>query len=418
MVTLTTAENALKTVYLGVLANQLNVNANPLLGKIKQTTSDVWGKEIVKMAPFGINGGIGAGSEDGQLPKAGGNNYAQFKSTLKNLYGVIEISDKAVRASLNSAGAFVNLLNNEMEELIKSSSYNMGRMLYGDGSGKLTACVATTANNTVINVADTRNLIEGMTICAVAASGAYVNNGYAMRIKKVDKANKKIYVDGEGFTVALTANHSLAVQGSLNNELTGLEAIFDSSKTTLYGLSKSDYPFVQPYVKSDAGVIDESLIQSALDEIEESTGNNIDFISTTYALRRAFQEYLGNYRRFVDTTELAGGFKAISYNGIPVVADKFVASGDVYLLNTKDFAIHQLCDWQWLEGEDGRVIKQKNNYPAYTATLVKYADLICDRPGGQGKLSGVTTETKTDTSNTQTETNPDANNTEQNQPGN
>ena len=108
------------------------------------------------------------------------------------------------------------------------------------------------------------------------------------------------------------------------------------------------------------------------------------------------------------------GFKGISYNGIPVVADKFVASGDVYLLNTKDFAIHQLCDWQWLEGEDGRVIKQKNNYPAYTATLVKYADLICDRPGGQGKLSGVTTETKSDTSNTQTETNPGANNTEQN----
>ena len=44
MVTLETANNALKEVYLGVLANQLNTTINPLLTKINQTTSDVWGK--------------------------------------------------------------------------------------------------------------------------------------------------------------------------------------------------------------------------------------------------------------------------------------------------------------------------------------------------------------------------------------
>ena len=68
MVTLSSAENALKTVYLGVVANQLNINANPLLGKIKQSTKDVWGKEVRKLAPYGINGGIGAGSVLCQRP--------------------------------------------------------------------------------------------------------------------------------------------------------------------------------------------------------------------------------------------------------------------------------------------------------------------------------------------------------------
>ena len=62
MVTLKTAESALKDVYLGVVANQLNVNANPLLAKIEKSTKDIWGKEVRKVAPFGINGGIGAGS--------------------------------------------------------------------------------------------------------------------------------------------------------------------------------------------------------------------------------------------------------------------------------------------------------------------------------------------------------------------
>ena len=33
---------------------------------------------------------------------------------------------------------------------------------------------------------------------------------------------------------------------------------------------------------------------------------------------------------------LQGGFKAISYNGIPVVTDRFVEDGTMYMLNTKD----------------------------------------------------------------------------------
>ena len=124
MVTLSNANSALKTYYLGVLANQLNVGINPFLAKIEQTTADVWGKEIKKLVPYGINGGVGSGSETSNLPAVGGNNYTEFTLALKNLYGQIEITDKAIRASQNSVGAFVNLLNAEMEGLIKDLGIN------------------------------------------------------------------------------------------------------------------------------------------------------------------------------------------------------------------------------------------------------------------------------------------------------
>lgn len=71
------------------------------------------------------------------------------------------------------------------------------------------------------------------------------------------------------------------------------------------------------------------------------------------------------------------------------MADRFVEDGTMYLLNTNDFTLHQLCDWKWLEGDDGKVIKQNAGYPTYSATLVKYADLICDRPNGQAKISNI-----------------------------
>jgi hypothetical protein len=95
-------------------------------------------------------------------------------------------------------------------------------------------------------------------------------------------------------------------------------------------------------------------------------------------------------KRFVNTVELQGGFKAISYNGIPIVVDKFCPKGTMYFLNTDHFALHQLCDWQWLEGDDGKVLKQIPGKPVYTATLVKYAELLCSCPCGQGMLAGIT----------------------------
>ena len=106
-------------------------------------------------------------------------------------------------------------------------------------------------------------------------------------------------------------------------------------------------------------------------------------------VRRTIQEFLSYGRRSFDTMELVGGYKAMSYNGIPIVADRFCPEGTMYLLNTNDFTLHQLCDWQWLEGDDGRVLKQVAGKPVYTATLVKYADLICSRPNGQGIITGI-----------------------------
>ena len=397
MVTLQTADNALKEVYLGVVADQLNTSVNPLLAKINQTTSDVWGKEIRKVAPYGINGGIGAGDEDGELPQAAGNTYAQFVLELKNLYGKIEISDKAIRASQNSAGSFVNLLNAEMEGLIKASTFNFGRMLYGDGTGLL-ANITTNSTNT-ITVDTVRNLIEGMVVDIVnAENGTAYTGGTARRITSINRSTNVITVSGSAFTAEAlkktdSATYALCVQGSYAKELTGLSAIFKTTGS-LYGLSRASYSWMLPYTKdisssSTAQNISDIVMQKAIDELEEVAGSKVDFIVCSAGVKRNYQEYLNNYRSNIDVMDLAGGYKAISYNGIPLLSDRFVKPNTMYLLNTKEFNLHQLCDWQWLEGEDGRIIKQTQGKPTYSATLVKYADIICDHPGGQATITGI-----------------------------
>ena len=384
---MTSADKALKSLYLGVVAEQLNTEVNPLLSRIKQTSQDVWGKEIRKLAQYGVNGGVGAGTETGDLPDAAGNNYEQFVLTLKNLYGTIEISDKAVRASENNAGAFVNLLNAEMEGLVKSSSFNFGRMLFGDGSGKL-ATVKAVGEDGTVTFDSVKNVFEGMVVDFVRG-GSPVSGATARTVVYVDRAGKKVKFSGSNITAStVSANDIITVQGSYGQEITGLGAIFKETGS-IYGLSRENYKWLVPYIKDSVGDITETVIQKAIDEIEENTGSKVNFIVCSSGVKRALQEYFNEYKRTVNVTELAGGYTAMTYNGIPVVSDRFCPEGTMYLLNTDDFCLHQLCDWKWLETSDGKVLKQVAGKPVYTATLVKYADLLCSRPCGQGMLTGI-----------------------------
>ena len=383
MIDLTTAQNALKDAYLVAACNQLNTKTNPLLAKIKQSSSDVYGKQIIKVAPVGLNGGVGAGTETGSLPTANENNYVQFKTTLKNLYGTIEISDKAVRASANNSDAFIDLLNSEMEGLLTASKFNLGRMLYGDGSGAVGTVTA--YSNGVATMDNVKNLMEGMVIDVHSADGSKTAN-VGIRISYVDRVNKTVYFTGT--KEDMSNGDVFYVQGSKDNEITGLGAIFGNS-TTLYGLNREANKWLNPYVSSASTEISDTVLQEAVDFLEENTGSNIDFITCGAGVKRAYQQYLACYRRNIDVTMLEGGYKAISFNGIPVISDRFIPDDTLYMLDTSKFTLHQLCDWEWIEGEGGKILRQKAGYPAYTATLVKYADLICDQPNGQAKFSGI-----------------------------
>ncbi len=386
MVTLQTADNALKSFYLDAVKDALDFKTNPFLAKVQHSSANVTGKEVRKLIRIGLNGGIGAGSETGELPTASQNEYTQFVSTLKNLYGTIEISDKAIRASANNEGAFVNLLNDEMQSLIKSASFNFGRMLFGDGSGKV-GMVYDIGNGDYFVMDSVVGLAEGMIIDIRETSGELVPGFEGRKVIGVDRVNMKVTLDGARFTDEnLPIGAYVYIQSSAGYEITGLKAIF--SENALYGVDRTA-SVMRPYVQTSVGDISENIIQKAIDTIEENSGSKVNFIICSWGVRRALADYFRSFKVMMPSMQFDGGFNALSFNGIPVLADRFCPEGTMYLLNSDDFKIHQLCDWQWLEGEDGKILKQVPGKPVYTATLVKYAELMCERPCGQGMLSGI-----------------------------
>ena len=385
MVTLETADNALKSFYLDAISDSLNMKTNPLLAQIERTSANVVGKDVRKAVRLGVSGGIGAGTETGDLPSASASEFTQFVAPLKNLYGTIEISDKAIRASANSEGAFVNLLNDEMESLVKSASFNFGRMLFGDGTGKL-AKVLDVGNN-VVEVEHLRGVVEGMYISFYTSAGVPIAGAQNRRITAISRGEKTITFDGASVVGVVQSGAYVYLNGSKDNEITGLDAIF--SAKSIYGVDRNK-SVMQPYMESAVGEISENVIQKAIDTIEENSGSKVNFIVCSWGVRRALAEYFKQFKTMLPSMTIEGGFTAMSFNGIPIVADRFCPNGTMYLLNTEDFKIHQLCDWQWLESEDGKILKQVPGKPVYTATLVKYAELLCEKPNGQGVLKDIT----------------------------
>lgn len=386
MVTLSSADNALKSFYLEAITDSLDKKVSPFFSKIEKTSVNVTGKDVKKLVRNGINNGVGVGTETGDLPSAGEGSYITLTSTLKNMYGTIEISDKAIRASATNEGAFVNLLNDEMRSLVDSAKYHFSRMLFGDGTSFLAYINSNT--DECLQVSSTVGMTEGMKVHILAMDGEKIPTVDYATISKIDRENNKIFFK-EGFLFtgyALVGGEVYAGQKT-DMELTGLGAIFSTKAGKLYGQDRNS-AFMTPCRTSGAG-FNEMTIQRAIDGIEEASGSRINFMLCSYDVRRKIIEAFKDKQIALPTVELEGGFKTISYNGVPIVADRFCPKGVLYLLNTDDFKLHQLCDWQWLEAEDGKILKQVPGKPVYTATLVKYAELICERPCGQGIVEDI-----------------------------
>ncbi len=388
MITIQNADAALKDYYLDAVSAQLNDGISPFFTAIEKSANSVNGKDVKIAVVRGFSGNVMAGAEDGDLPDPYKNRYINLTVPLKNIYGTIEISDKALRASRETSGAFVNLLNAEMDGLIASAKQNFQRMLFGDGTGKLFT-ISSKISGTEYEVSNVKDYYVGMQVDIYNMLGSISTSGNGVYIESINKEAGTVT-----FNISITESITMGavyVHGSKDGELTGLGAIFDAD--TLYGYDKADEPYFAPY-KCDAGnELTETALSDVLDYMEEVYNSRINVILCSYKTRKKIAALIDANRRVVNTIDARTGYGAVTVNDIPVYADKYCPDDRILFLNTDDFSLNQLCDWEWLEDEDGKILKQVPGKAAYSATLVKYAELICTKPCGQAMLYNFDPET-------------------------
>lgn len=379
---LLTFEKALKENYLPAWRNQLGIEPSALLGKIRKPK--LTSAKIVASAPIGLSGGFGFGAEGKATPAAGGVRVERFETNAKDMYVNVVISEKAVRLT-GTGGAMANALDTEVKGAYATAKWNVGRSLFGNGTGILTTISALSSAGNTITVADTKYLKEGLIIDIYATGGTTPQtNGTGRRVTSVDRANKTITISGDAAT--FTAGF-ITVQNSYNREITGLGAIFDDTITSLYGITKASNPFLKPVVQDADSDIDDGVITKALRQAKNDKNSNIDMLLCGDDAFDHYVTYLrtNNIRVEERSHEIQGGFKAIRFvfgnKEVDIVNESFVPAKEMWGVETDCLELHSF-DWNFAELQNGGIFNLMENQSCYRALLVNYGDLICTNPGG------------------------------------
>lgn len=387
LINIAAINDALKNYYMDAIRYQMDERTDPLMAIIEKTSQNIQGDQVVRYLRYGKNGGTGNRADDGAMPTAGSRKGKQITTGTKNLFGILQLTDKVIKASQGSRGSFISYLETTMEELLADAKENFARQIHGDGSGT----IATAASNagavvTLTNAVDAQLFYEGMILDLFDSTGV-TQRLNAVEVTNVDRVLGKLtFASAPGTSVV--AGDIICVQGSKGLELTGLNKIL-TLDNTIYGLDRSTNKWFNPNAIAVGGAIDETSIQVGFDTTEIRSGKTPNLLMASYGVRRAYMEYMLTYKRNLNTLDIKGGFKAVDFNGIPMAHSKYRPSGTLSLLNTDAFTLDRLEDWTFID-ENGSILTRATGYAKYEAVLALYAELICDLSAAQTKMTGIT----------------------------
>ncbi len=399
---LTQIEGILKDKYQPAIANQINIEPSPFLEKIKKVP--LTNNTIRFAAPYGINGGFGFGAEGVATPRSAAQNYVSFTLDAVDMYVDIKVSNKTVELASSNASAMINALDTEIKGSYASAKWNVGRALFGDGTGKLTEVTGQSNVDELghfFMVADTSKLIEGLVVDVHTLDGAETMGKYelkncnkAVRITYVDREAKKVYVDSTQIDWGaycvygeddVTYYGILTVQNSYNRELCGIGAIFNDDIDTLYGVSKSKNAWMKPIVYDCGGEVNDMHIFSGVKKSKDYKGAEIDLVMMGDNAFRAYQDYMrANNIVITDKHKFVGGavgYKVLVGNQeVIVINERFIPTNEAWGVDTSAFSL-QTTPWNFMS-KDGGIFIPMTDTSMYRALLASYGNLICTNPGG------------------------------------
>jgi hypothetical protein len=391
---MTRLSKVVKEAYLPAFKNGLGTEPSALLGKIKKVA--LTSQKIVAAAPFGLSGGFGFGQEGQPTPIAGNINYERFEVSPKDMYVNLAISQKAIKLA-SGAGSIVDALDAEIKGAYDTAKWNVGRALFGNGSGVLANVDAQSEASATITVDSVKNIKEGLFVDVYATGGStpVLSTKRVVSVNRTADSSGKYTVTIDSAPTTKLAAGFITVQGSYNREITGLNAIYDDSITSLYGVSKSANQAIKPIkVTAPSGNITDSLITNVLRRARNEKGSEIDTILCGDTAYDEYVDYLrsNNYRVETATRELEGGFQSIVFKFgnkvVDIVNESFVPADKMWGVDSTMLELHSM-DWFFSEVNGSGIFNLMESTSVYRALLVSYGDLICKHPGGCVEINGI-----------------------------
>lgn len=393
---LTTADAALKEDYMPSMREQLN-NTVMLLQQIEKNSKDVEGRRAVLSLHVRRNSGVGARAENGTLPTAGNQAYAEERVPLRYNYGRIELSGPVIRAMKSDKGSFVRALDSETKGCVTDLRRDVNRQLFGTSDGVIAATAVTTASTTVNLASPTQAQLQGLEEGMVIDIGTVASpTAVASAREIISVGTTTIVISGAAVTTAATDRifrSGSGGSGSAQKELTGLQTII-SDTGTLFNVDPTVYSVWKSHVEAVGGAPTETVFARGMQKAQIKGSPGVDIIITTDGVHRGFANNLTSLKRFTNTVEVKGGYKGLEVtagggNPVTLVWDRDCPAQTAFGISTSHLVQHEMSDWEWMD-EDGAVLSRVSGKDAYEAVLFKYHELTTDRRNSHVRWTGIT----------------------------
>ena len=373
---------------------------NPTWSQIEKT-SDFVGKRIEFPVPTTYKGGVGAGS----LPESNTAVYADVTVTSKKIYATDKIDRETIKAAMTSEGAFVQALAESVKKTVEADMWNHNRMLFGDGTlGTAKASGAVTDNGS-----GNYSVIMGEGASTFKEANfeeqMFVNFGTGtdlFEITTVTPSTRTIIVQRQaGGTNVPAAADIVYMQGSKDNELTGLKTALDATSSTLYSVTVGRK--WQAYQEDASTGITIDLMNKVMTRVEKKVGVVPDLIVCSFIQYEKLLNLLEDQKRYQLTTmapkakNLQGvvsfdGIQFMSSRGaVKVYPDKFCDDDRMYFLNTDHIKYFRRPDSGWVKDDiGGNGYLRVSEEDKFEARFATYGEIFI-APTFHGRIKGLTT---------------------------
>ena len=377
------------------LSENVYNSANVLLGRVKKSYNFT-GKRLSIAIPQSFSGGVGSGS----LPTANTAIYGDAQIEAKKMYAVVEIDRETIKASLSDEGAFVRATKEVVQKGVESFMRNLSRALFNDGTGMLGVVASGSrqgaggalSTGAALEISDFKeaNFEERDLVDLIEkndTTGALKVLKAGLEIETVDVDNKSITLVSVPSDTP-SAGHTIegfAMQGSLNNDPSGLKGVLDATSGQQYGIDvKRRWKSTKEVMDGSTDISTDKLNEVML-KIKKSCGKSPNLIVCSYKQYEKILNIIDSNVQF--NVETRAGLKgkngvALSFSGIQFMSidgpvgifpERFVEDDRIYLLNDAHIHIHHRPDFGWFD-DDGTVFLRKAASDAYEARYGGYLE--------------------------------------------
>lgn len=369
--------------------------------------------DVVLTRPVGM-----IASDTGYLGNHAQATERQITMGIRRLYVTREIDGLAYVGTKSKDQAYISIAKKIIEEAKDACKLGLQEVLHGDGRA-IKALVDSVTSTTIVVVSSPYGIAgagqgallldRGMKIAILDASAADAELGKAV-ITSVVGAGAQTTVTYTPAIAGVGANDKIVPatdnDNSFNQYPTGISKILNrgGAYNLLHGLSAADWArwdttrFVAGTDTPDADTPNETDIWDLIAKVAGVSGKDANstpgefLMLSTKGLEKKMAEQFFGQRRLTpsDFMHLKGGFKALSIQGLPFVADTWCPAGTINLLHVPSLAWVDAKDWGAVEYESSPAWRPISGRDAFQTSFASYLEFGTFVRNAHGLISGYT----------------------------